>query len=290
MEYGIQRRSIYLLPPTDDDLLWFCALFDVEEVWDIFGFDAPCSLKMMRLFREGDIVVGILHRVEDRQRIGFIVMFPPDEKRDYWEFGYAIPDPSHRDAFSAMSSTDAMAHYMFDHLRVDAMGWRTRADNRAADAVIRRLGYTPTETFDVKGKPYTFYRLDRPGWERRRAKLEQGERTHPSGLGAVFLTLEGPPFEPRALAALDAAAGGGAAPPNRPAAADTTAHATTKATAKATAPRGAERPATKKPATKKTATKKTATKKTATKKTATKKTATKRPGAKATGRGAGPRR
>ena len=39
-------------------------------------------------------------------------------------------------------------------------------------------------------------RLDRPGWERRKAKLDRGEETHPSGLGSTFLTLEGPPWVP----------------------------------------------------------------------------------------------
>ena len=74
-------------------------------------------------------------------------MFPPDESRDYWEFSYAIPEVEDlSDAFAALNSTDAMAHYMFEHLQVEAMGWRVRTDNRKAHAVVRRLGYKPAET------------------------------------------------------------------------------------------------------------------------------------------------
>src|SRR5687768_7067622 len=130
------------------------------------------------------------------KRIGFVIMFPPTADFDFWEFGYAILDPNDRDAFSALCATDAMAHYMFDHLRVEAMGWRTRADNRAADAVVRRLGYRPFGAWTVDGHHYTFYRLDRDGWTKRFQKLQAGERTHPSGIGDVFVTLADPPWEP----------------------------------------------------------------------------------------------
>ncbi len=199
MEYGIQRRGIYLVPPDDDDLGWMLAQFEDEEVWRNFGFEGSGRLAMLRAFRRGETVTGILRRTHDRARIGFVVMFPPDEHRDYWEFSYAIPEVADRDAFSALSSTDAMAHYMFEHLGVEAMGWRVRADNRAAHAVVRRLGYQPFEDRVLGGHAYTFYRLSRAGWAKRRAKLDAGEAQHPSGLGATFLTLAEPPFEPTPL-------------------------------------------------------------------------------------------
>lgn len=196
MEYGIQRRNIYLAPASDEEVLWFCEQFQRQEVWEMFGMDGPSKMVLLRFVRAGDTVVGILWRAYPQKRIGFVVMFPPDAGRDYWEFGYAIPDPNDRDAFSAMYSTDAMAHYMFEHLNVEAMGWRTRDDNRAADAVIRRLGYVVDKELESQGHMYRFYRLDREGWQKRRAKLDRGEESHPSGLGSTFLTLPGPPFEP----------------------------------------------------------------------------------------------
>ncbi|MCK6549320.1 GNAT family N-acetyltransferase [Myxococcota bacterium] len=195
MEYGIQRRSIYLLPPTPEDVGWFLKQFDDPEVYEMFGFGQPSRVKLMRAYRGGDLVVGILHKVEGRKRIGFVIMFPPAGQFDFWEFGYDIPDPKDRDAFCAFNATDAMAHYMFEHLRVTAMGWRTREDNRAADAVVRRLGYKPYETSFQDGHNYTFYRLDQAGWAQRRAKLDRGEASHPSGIGATFVTLM-PPYEP----------------------------------------------------------------------------------------------
>ncbi len=197
MEYGIQRRSIYLIPPDDDALTWLLDQFEVEEVWQMFGFSGPGRMRVLRAFRNGELVTGMIHRASDQQRIGFVVMFAPTDVFDFWEFGYAIPDVRDRDAFSALNATDAMAHYMFEHLRVDAMGWRTRADNRAADAVVRRLGYKAYDSWEVDGHMYTFYRLDPEGWAKRRARLDRGETKKPSGIGGTFLTLKGPPFEPK---------------------------------------------------------------------------------------------
>lgn len=196
MEYGIQRRNVYLIPPEDEDLTWFFERFDEPEIWRMFGFPKPSRLRIMRAYRMGDLVVGILKRTRDRKRIGFVVMFPPTEEFDFWEFGYAIPDRADRDAFSALNATDAMAHYMFEHLRVTAMGWRTRSDNRAADAVVRRLGYVAFGAWEVDGHHYTFYRLDEPGWYKRKRKLEAGRKK--SGEAELFYTLY-PPYEPHPI-------------------------------------------------------------------------------------------
>jgi RimJ/RimL family protein N-acetyltransferase len=198
MEYGIQRRSIYLVPPEGDDLVWFFHQFDEAEVYEMFGFHQPSRVRIMRAYRLGNLVVGIVKRVATRQRIGFVVMFAPAGNFDFWEFGYRITDPRDRDAYSAFNTTDAMAHYMFEHLRVNAVGWRTRHDNRAADAIVRRLGYKPFDKFTVDGHEYTFYRLDQAGWAERRARLDRGEQTHPSGTGDTFVTLKAP-YEPIAI-------------------------------------------------------------------------------------------
>ena len=199
MEYGIQRRSIYLAPPSADDLGWMFHQFDVDEIWQMFGMPGPGRLRIMRAYRTGNLVVGIMRRVRDKARIGFVVMFPPTADFDFWEYGYAIPDHRDRDAWAAFNSCDAMAHYMFEHLRVEALGWRTRFDNRAADAVVRRLGYQPFDSWTVDGHLYTFYRLDQPTWAARRARLDRAEALRPSGLGDTFVTLLESPFEPKPL-------------------------------------------------------------------------------------------
>lgn len=195
MEYGIQRRSIYLVPPADSDLSWLFAQFDEPEVFEMFGFMKPSHARVMRAYRTGNLVVGILHRVTTRARIGFVVLFPPAGELDFWEFGYAIPNTKDRDGFGALNATDAMATYAFDHLRVEKVGWRTREDNRAADAVVRRLGYRPRETRLIDGHSYTFYVLDTEGWQLRRQKLERWEAENPSGIGSAFVTLM-PPYTP----------------------------------------------------------------------------------------------
>jgi RimJ/RimL family protein N-acetyltransferase len=189
MEYGIQRRSIYLAPPEGDDVTFFFNQFDDPEVWQMFGFTKPARTRMMRSYRSGNVVVGILRLAATKKRIGFALCFPPAGTFDFWEFGYAISVKSDRNAFNALNTTDALAHYMFEHLNVNAMGWRTREDNRAADAVVRRLGYKPFDKGKYDGHLYTFYRLDRAGWAARRAKLDDGEKKYPSGIGATFVTL-----------------------------------------------------------------------------------------------------
>lgn len=196
MEYGIQRRSIYLTPPDAADLPWLFDQFDTPEVYEMFGFQRPSKTRMMRQYRGGNLVVGIIRRVRDKKRIGFGVVYPPAGAIDFWEFAYAIPDPLDRDAFSALNTCDAMAHYMLEHLRVPMVGWRTREDNRAADAVVRRLGYQAGETVFVDGHNYTFYRMDFDQWMRRKQKLIRGEETHPSGIGDAFATLPEHPFDP----------------------------------------------------------------------------------------------
>ena len=196
MEYGIQRRSIYLVPPNSEDLPWLFDLFDTPEIYDMFGFNRPSKTRIMRAYRGGDLVVGIIRFAKTKKRLGFGIVFPPAGNFDFWEFAYAIPDPLDRDAFSALNTCDAMAHYMLEHLRVPAVGWRTREDNRAADAVVRRLGYEPFETMFVDGHNYTFYRMVLDGWLKRKARLMRGEETHPSGTGEVFVTLPAFPFDP----------------------------------------------------------------------------------------------
>ncbi len=200
MEYGIQRRTVYLRPLQSEDLSWMFHQFDVDEVWQMFGMSGPSRLRIMRSYRTGNLVVGMMNRVRDRARIGFVVMFPPTGDFDFWEYGYAIPDHRHRDAWTAFNTCDAMAHYMFEHLRVEALGWRTREDNRAADAIVRRLGYKPFDSWVVDGHRYTFYRLDQATWADRRARLDRSEATHPSGQGDTFVTLLEPPFDPVPLA------------------------------------------------------------------------------------------
>ncbi|MBI2376204.1 MAG: GNAT family N-acetyltransferase [Deltaproteobacteria bacterium] len=205
MQYGIQRRGIFLAPPSNADLDWLFTCFERPEIWESFAFDRNGRMVMLRKFRDGDLVVGILHRVKPRKRIGFVIMFPPDVDRDYWEFSYAVPEPSDRDAFSALSATDAMAHYMFDHLDVLAMGWRAWEDNRAARAVIARLGYQPNGERWVGNRRQIMYRLSREGWAARRAKLERGELEHPSGTGSVFIALREHPWSPVELSEAGAA-------------------------------------------------------------------------------------
>lgn len=195
MEYGIQRRTIYLVPPDSADFEYIFAAFDDPNIYRDLGLNEPSGAELRRRHAEGNHVFGIIREVSSRTRIGFVVIFPPTPAFEAWSFAYAIPEATHRNAFAAMHSADAMAHYMFEHLRIDALGWETREGKTAADAVVRRLGYRAVESREINGNIYRFYRITRDEWMARRKKLDAGEKSNPSGLGATFRKLM-PPYQP----------------------------------------------------------------------------------------------
>lgn len=187
MEYGIQRRSIDLVPPDPDDLAWICGAFDDPKIYQSLGLTAPSSADIRRRYDENSHVFGVIRAVADQRRIGFVVMFPPTPAFDAWSMAYAIPEPRDRNAYHALHATDAIAHYMFEHLRVEAVGWETQEGSGAPDAIVRRLGYSSHETRVVEGRTIKLYRIDREGWSKRRAKLDAD-----AGGGATFVTLRAP--------------------------------------------------------------------------------------------------
>jgi RimJ/RimL family protein N-acetyltransferase len=148
------------------------------------------------------MVRGIIRRVEDDRRIGFSLLFaPPDwlglEARfGTWEYGIVIPDRRDRDGFRAIQASDAMTHYLVDHLGLEDWWWRIRADNRPSRAIARRMGYRSLGVWTTGRHAFAFHRMPRAAWERRRARLERAEAENPSPGGAAFVTLEGPPYIP----------------------------------------------------------------------------------------------
>ncbi len=196
MQFGVQRRHIYLAPPTGMDRFWFIQQFDRPDIHPMFGFTVPAGMEMGARLKAGELIVGMIRLVHGGARIGFVLMFPPGPPVEFWEFGYAITSPKHRDAYAAMNAMDAMAHYMLDHLKVPLVGGRTRDDNAAADAIVRRLGYKRIRQANHLDHVYDVYTLDAAGWVRRKAKLTAGEAIRPSEGGAPFAILEKPPYTP----------------------------------------------------------------------------------------------
>lgn len=192
MEYGIQRRSIYLVPPDAESLEWIFRCFDDPIIYTELGLSSASGAELRRRHAEGDHVFGSIMSAPSRARIGFAVVFPPSPAFDAWSFSYAIPEARHRNGFNALHATDAMSHYMFEHLRVDAVGFETREDNAAAGAIVRRLGYPPGETSRIEGRTFRFYRVTRAAWAARRAKLDANELKYPSGIGGTFVKLNAP--------------------------------------------------------------------------------------------------
>jgi hypothetical protein len=196
MEYGIQRRTVYLTPPIGDDLAWFFDLFDRTEIWELFGFDGPARQRTLKLHAEGNMVLGIARRVRDQKRIGFGVLFPPSPAFSGWEPALAIPDLDDRDAFSAMAINDILSHYAFEHLGLLNGRFRVRSDNRTCEVLVRRMGYRPHEIGKINGHEYKFFRVRPEIWQKRRERIEAGDARNPSGHGGPFAILADPPYDP----------------------------------------------------------------------------------------------
>lgn len=202
MEYGIQRRNIYLTPPRDDDEDYLLDAFDEEEVWSMFGHEGPARGHMQSVLAQERVVRGIIRQVGDQRRIGFSLLFaPPDmlgleQRFGSWEYGVVIRDPKDRDGFRAIAASDAMTHYCVDHLGLVDWWWRIREDNRPSRAIARRMGYRSMGIWPAGPYTFAFYRMTQAIWERRRARLDRAEAKNPSPGGASFLTLTEPPFDP----------------------------------------------------------------------------------------------
>ena len=169
---SIRRRTIVLEPATDADVKWIVDRFDDEDTWKSFRFSGPTAKRAGMTFFALPLITAVIRRADSMKRIGFVIMFPPEHEDGAWEFGYSIPDPKDRDAFSAINATDAMGCYMFDCLEgVEAVEWTVEVTNRAAHAVVRRLGYAPQQSTDAGDGEIMSYRIDAEGWRRRRAKL-----------------------------------------------------------------------------------------------------------------------
>ncbi|MEW5847701.1 MAG: GNAT family N-acetyltransferase [Myxococcota bacterium] len=194
MQCAVQRRSIYLAPPGTMDRHWIAREFSKPHIYEMFGFNSPASMLIGNRVRD-DLIVGAIRLTSHQVRIGFALMFPPTDLVEFWEFGYAITEPKHRNAFNAVNAMDAMAHYTLDLMGLPLVGGRTREDNRAAAAIALRSGHKPLYTRQWDGHTYTFYTLDQAGWAKRKEKLERGEKEHPY-TGAVFHVMESPPYIP----------------------------------------------------------------------------------------------
>jgi len=200
MRIGIQRRNLTLSPAAGLDRHWMVRLFDHPEIYEMFGFGEPAALAMALRLRQPGVVLGIVRLVTNQARIGFVIMFPPTDTASFWEIGYAITSARHRDAFTAINALDSMGCYMWEHHGAKLLGGRTRDDNRQADAVVRRMGFSEVGTVTNLGHTFHLFTQDRAGWERRKARLVEGERLHPSPAGVAFAVLEPPHFEPRTSA------------------------------------------------------------------------------------------
>lgn len=201
MEHCVQRCSVVVTPATDQDIQWIGDQFDADEdTWRMFGYETPARTLALTSYFSHPSIIGIIRKAGTDQRIGFAMLFRSAGEAEVWQFGYSIPDRRHRNAFSALFTVDAVAHYAFDHVGVERIDWSVRQDNAPALAVIRRVGYQPRGERNEACGVYLEYAVDRAAWQRRRARLE---RTSPTPFQQK--PWDGEPHLLRALAQMAAA-------------------------------------------------------------------------------------
>lgn len=197
MKLAMQRRSIYLEPPRGMDLFWVADQFSTPEISEMFVFgDDVRNWHVRAGHRIGTLVIGIMRRVVDRRRIGFVCAAAPTPDRKYWELMAAIPDRKNRDGFAALHAMDTFCCYLFDHVKIDVLAANIRMDNPHPMVLTERAGYRRVAVEEQEGHMHAVYLCDQDAWAKRKARLERGEAAHPTGLGGPFVILPGPPYNP----------------------------------------------------------------------------------------------
>ena len=167
MKLGIRRRSIDLVPPSEEDADW---------VFASGGSGSESTRRAAKeAYRQGKIVVGVIRRNADGKRVGFVLLIPSSliaTSGGNWDFTIMIPDPADRDLFSALHACDAISHYMFDHAGIKAAVWRIREDNARALMLGKRFKYPPQGMIEENGHRFHLFLLDQEMWRERRAVLE----------------------------------------------------------------------------------------------------------------------
>lgn len=194
----VRRGSIALFPVQAQDLGWVLAQFAIPEIWLNFGGDEPSAHHALSSYLLTRVVPFVVHAVEDQRRIGFGVLFGPKEEPGTWELGYAITDPKDRNAFRAIHTVDALCHYAFEHRQATGIRWRIRGENRAAEAIVRRLGYAPCEGAPTDDALFRQYHGSPEAWAARRARLVREGRAETSAAGSGAA-----PFACRVLSGLE---------------------------------------------------------------------------------------
>jgi RimJ/RimL family protein N-acetyltransferase len=168
MKLGIRRRTIDLVPPSEDDVEW---------VFGSGGAESESTRAAAKTaYRAGKFVVGVIRRNRDQRRVGFVLLIPSTliaTSGGNWDFTIMIPDPADRDLFSALHACDAISHYMFDLQNIHSAVWRIRDDNVRAQLLGKRFGYPSQGMIEEGGHRFHLFLLDRDMWRERRAALER---------------------------------------------------------------------------------------------------------------------
>lgn len=182
MELGIRRRGVLLTPPLGRaEAAWVLRAGQRADIARAFGHDSDA-----RPSPPADL--GIVRIDGGRRAVGYALLYPPTRRCPCPEVAYALVDRGARDGFTAICAADGWSYHLFEVLGLRRVILRTAADNLAAWAVLRRLGYADGARFvRVGGRRFGFRVLERRDWRRRLGRLVSREAEAP------FTRLRWPP-------------------------------------------------------------------------------------------------
>lgn len=139
----------------------------------MFGHTGPSGPMVLERHREGSVVVGIARRPQLGERLGFALVFAPGPWDEGWDFCLAIPRPEDRGTGAAMDMSDAIGHYMFDHLRIEQGTLRIRRENHASSRLAQKLGFRRSSGWRREdGGWVDLYTISPAQWARRRTERQ----------------------------------------------------------------------------------------------------------------------
>lgn len=174
----LETPRLHLRPREADDCEDLVALdLDLRSVRYIFP-DGPPEPDALRRRHESGIAAGwlqtggfwIVEWKERRGMLGWCALFPLEDS-GFIEIGYRYLRKAWGQGVASEAAAVVLAHG-FDALAIDPIVGVTHPDNRASQRVLEKVGLVRDGTAFHYGHDLPFFRLDRAGYEQRKAEQE----------------------------------------------------------------------------------------------------------------------
>ncbi|MEL7367487.1 MAG: GNAT family N-acetyltransferase [Myxococcota bacterium] len=157
-------------PPNDDALAWVLEHLSRPEIAQALGWETSIGAEIYSGYIDETVLLLPFSR-GDAPPVGFVMLMRPDLSVRTWTVNVAVPQPGHRDGFTALAALDAMCHLVFDLRGDDGLEWLIEPSNRASQALPKRLGYPRIEQIERQGTRYDRFAIELDGWQARQQRV-----------------------------------------------------------------------------------------------------------------------